>query len=244
MERFWVWDCCPCSLVMGHMGHVPVADVWGSFLPHCNEPRASAGQASPFFAASGFPEWRPSPGVPPHWAWSLGNNTYFRSQNQQASCRIGWLWRFPLPFTDHWCMSYAAWAKIYSSAAPLLKQFNWLLNAFVSSVLGQNETKLVSVIRVYSHEMSGSRRQCPTWDIHMGTKRSFCNQRTLEWYRAPEIWKHNGDSQSSTAKPLPYLRQQPAYQSAQSKKPHKRTGSEQLEEKWTLSFTQGEGKLI
>lgn len=59
-------------------------------------------------------------------------------------------------------MSYAAQAKIYSSAAPLLKQFNWLLNVFLSSVIGQNETKLVSVIRVYSHEKSGSRRQCPT----------------------------------------------------------------------------------
>lgn len=45
-------------------------------------------------------------------------------------------------------------------------------------------------------------------------------------------------------KPLLYLRQQPAYQSAQSKKPHKRTGSQQLEEKWTLSFIKGEGKLI
>lgn len=52
--------------------HVPVAAVWCSSSLRCNEPTASVGPAGPSSAASEFPGWRPSPGVPPHWAGSLG----------------------------------------------------------------------------------------------------------------------------------------------------------------------------
>lgn len=43
--------------------------------------------------------------------------------------------------------------------------------------------------RLDSLEKSGSRIFRPTRDTQMGTKRSFCNHRTLQWYSPPEIWK-------------------------------------------------------
>lgn len=41
--------------------------------------------------------------------------------------------------------------------------------------------------RLDSLEKSGSRMYFPTEDTQTGTKKTFCNQRTLEWYNPPEI---------------------------------------------------------
>lgn len=43
--------------------------------------------------------------------------------------------------------------------------------------------------RLDSLEKSGSRIFRPTRDTQMGTKRSFCNHRILQWYSPPVIWK-------------------------------------------------------
>lgn len=58
---------------------LPVAAACCSSLLGCTEPTASAGPAGPSSAASGFPEWRPSPGAPPQWAGSLGDKAQWFS---------------------------------------------------------------------------------------------------------------------------------------------------------------------